>query len=78
MANTAQPEEYENELCSVKCLAMHRLGHFLWKVFRLIFIIILGILLVGIWGDVGGNLGGNWGEGFERHSFTLKRRKFTI
>lgn len=31
LANTAQPEEYENELCSVKCLAMHRPTHEPWR-----------------------------------------------
>eukprot|EP00930_Biecheleria_cincta_P019517 TRINITY_DN14870_c0_g2_i1.p1 TRINITY_DN14870_c0_g2~~TRINITY_DN14870_c0_g2_i1.p1 ORF type:complete len:411 (+),score=80.71 TRINITY_DN14870_c0_g2_i1:95-1327(+) len=31
LANTALPEEYENELCSMKCLAMHRPTHEPWR-----------------------------------------------
>ena len=65
------------------------LGKFLWNVFRLISIVILGKHLEnqgcgGNWGQIGGGFGEKWGgESLERRCFTPKRyylqkRYFTL
>ena len=61
-----------------------KLGKFLWKVFRPIFIIILGNLFgdlggfEGNWGNIGVNLENKLGKVPERQDFTLKKRYFTL